>query len=119
MDMAEEKRKFVRLNALVDVVYNRISPSVQTKLSLVKNISKGGICLIAYEELKEQDMVDLKMFLPQEEKPIQAVGRIAWIKEFSIGNLAEGRRFDVGVEFVEIKDEDAARIGKYVFAHLK
>jgi len=116
---AEDKRKFVRLNALVDVIYNRVSPSEKEKLSLTKNIGKGGICLIAYEELKVSDILDLKMFFPEEEALIHAIGKVVWIKEFFIGGMSQGKRYDVGIEFVKIKEEDADKLNKYVFTHFK
>jgi c-di-GMP-binding flagellar brake protein YcgR len=117
--MPEDKRRFVRLNVLVDVAYSKIPPSEKEKLSVAKNIGKGGICLIAYEELRASDMLNIEMFLPEGERPINAVGRVAWTKEFIIGDAAKGKRFDVGIEFIKIDDKDADKINKYVFTHFK
>ena len=118
MESSQEKRKFVRLSALVDVIYNKRTATEQ-ELSLTKNISQGGICLIAYDEIKEQDILDLKLYLPEDNTPLRATGRVVWVKEFTIGSINEGRRFDVGIEFIDIKEEDANRVNKYVFSHIK
>jgi c-di-GMP-binding flagellar brake protein YcgR len=115
MGIPEDKRRFIRLNALVDVVYHKISPQEKEKISLTKNISKGGICLIAYEELKKSDMLDLKIFLPEDKKPIHAIGKIVWSKSFIIGDISSGKRFDLGIEFIDITEEEANKINKYVF----
>jgi c-di-GMP-binding flagellar brake protein YcgR len=118
MDTAEERRRFVRLNILADVIYKKVTPANREKLSLTKNISKGGICLIVYEELKEEDILELEIYLPEDKNPILAKGRIVWIKEFIVGDLSKGKRYDTGIEFIEANDEDLNKIDKYVFARL-
>lgn len=119
MENQQERRRFVRLNALVDVIYKRLPFSeekeAEEELSLTKNISKGGICLIVYEELKESDILDLEICLPEDKIPINATGRVVWAKKFIIGDPIKGKRFDVGIEFMEIKEEDLNRIDKYIF----
>ena len=97
MDKQEEKRRFVRLNALVDVLYTRSPTTEEKELTLTKNISKGGICLIAYEDLKENEVLSLKIFLPEEKAAINAVGKVVWVKEFVVGEDYKNRRFDAGV----------------------
>ena len=119
METNREKRKFVRLNALVDVVYNKVSPSQKVEVSLTKNISKGGICLIAYDELKVSDKLDLNIYLPEDKTPLHVIGRVAWVKDFVICNIPNGKRYDVGIEFLTITDEDQNKINKYVFSHFE
>ncbi len=115
MEKLQERRSFVRLNLLSDVIYTK-SPK-EERLTFTKNISKGGICIIAYEELKKSELLDLEIYLPDDNAPINAKGKVAWSKEFIIGDKARGKRFDVGVEFVEINDSDLNKIDKYVFRH--
>lgn len=118
MAITEEKRKFVRLNTLVDVTYSKKPPSATKKISISKNISKGGICLVVYEELKESQILDLKIYLPEDKAPVSGVGRVAWVKEFIIGDSSTGKRFDVGIEFIKMSEEDKNKINKYVFSCL-
>ncbi len=118
MSAEQEKRKFARLNALVDVVYTKYPTAAKEELSLTKNISKGGICLIVYEDLKESDVLNLKIFLPGDKIAINAMGRVVWVKEFTIGDIPEGKRSDVGIEFIKISEDDLSRVNKYVFSHL-
>jgi c-di-GMP-binding flagellar brake protein YcgR len=114
--MIEDKREFVRLNVLADVVYSRHT-STDPKLTLTKNISAGGICLIVYEPFKEGDLLDLKIGLPQEKSAINAVGRVVWSIEFSILNDSQGKRYDIGVEFVDFDPKERERINQYVFSY--
>jgi c-di-GMP-binding flagellar brake protein YcgR len=117
--MIEEKRKYIRLNLLADVIHKKRAPTEQEKLMLMKNISSGGICIIVYEKLKVSDVLDLKIYLPGENEPIDIVGRVAWLKEFSIGDSNVGKRYDAGIEFIKINEQDRNRINKYVFNALK
>lgn len=115
----EEKRKFSRLSILADVAYNKKDATEKEKLSFTKNVGKGGICLIAYEELKVSDVLDLKILLPEEEKPLSVFGKVIWVKKFSIGigNISQNERFDVGIEFLNINESDQEKINKYIFSH--
>lgn len=116
--MTEEKRKFLRLNILTDIVYTKVALADKQKLSLAKNISQGGICIICYERMQESDVLDLRIYLPQEKTPINALGRVVWIKEFVIGDdLSGGKRYDVGIEFMKISKQDGDKISKCVFSH--
>jgi c-di-GMP-binding flagellar brake protein YcgR len=115
----EERRQFFRLSVLADVKYDKREVPDEIRLSLTKNISGGGICLIIYEDFKQGDILDLKIYLPEENTPINAVGRIVWLKEFTIGEGEDSsKRFDSGIEFVDISPEGKEKIEKYVFSHL-
>lgn len=113
-DAMKEKRRFARLNLLADTFYKKKTVPQKKKLSLFKNISIGGICLIAYEELQAGDLLDLEIYLPGYNIPINIVGRVVWVKEFVIGGPPAEKRFDAGVEFIEAKEEDVKEIGKYI-----
>ncbi len=113
----EERRQFVRLSILTDVAYNKKETSEKEKVSFTKNIGGGGICLIAYEEVAVSDVLELKISLSEEKAPITILGKVVWVKKFSIGDSFRGERFDVGVEFINISASDKQKIDKYVFAH--
>jgi len=113
----KERRQFVRLNVLTDISYTKRMPSEVTKLSLSRNISSGGICLIVYEPLQKSDVLDLKIYLPEGSEPINAVGKVVWTKEFVMGDSPKNKRYDAGIEFVEVEKKDLERIQKYVFSH--
>jgi len=117
MSKQSEKRKFVRLNFLVDVVYQKRPSAQKERITLSRNISGGGICLIAYEELVKSQLLDLEIYLPDNDEPVKAVGKVAWVNEFVIGDASKGKRFDAGIEFVKIKKEDLEKVNKCVFEH--
>jgi hypothetical protein len=117
-----ERRVFPRFNLLVDVSFNKasdgVAPGGKENLTVTRNVSSGGVCLIAYEEVKQDDILDLSIFLPEEKEPMKIRGRVAWVKEFSIGEDPEvGKRYDAGVEFIEVNDEKLAVLKNYLFTH--
>jgi len=111
----EEKRKSPRLTELVDVFYNKCGSTEREKLSIAKDISKGGICLIAYEEFKKLDYLDLKISLPECQGIINALGEVTWVKEFVVGDDESGeRRYSVGIKFIKIDGHDQELIAQFV-----
>ena len=114
-----ERRKFPRLSLSVDVEYSVIGRDLgfQTETS-TKNISVGGICIIAYEKVEIGDILSLVIKLPEGERPIHAEGRVVWKSDFV---LSEDKmsRWDVGIEFTDIKDDDRQKLSGYIFSLIK
>ena len=113
--MDTERRNFSRFNLLVDVGVTRRADSQSEKTLLTKNISQGGVCIIAYEQYKLGDLLDLKITLPDANEILKIIGKVVWIKEFSVGDAKNSNRYDVGVEFVGINDALFEKINKYLF----
>lgn len=115
----EERRKFVRLNANVDVKWAKITPdkeSASGDLSTTKNISGGGICLTMYgKNVDVGDLLDMEIDLPTK-KTIRVKGRVAWVGEFEIVGGRHEKSYDVGIEFLEINEEDRIEISQFVFS---
>ena len=116
----EERRKFVRLNIDVEVKWEKISGAPLDNINVTKNISGGGICLIVYEELRVGEELSLEIKLPTKEL-IAAKGKVLWISEFQIISEECKKRYDTGIEFLDICNEDREKIEKFVFAlhHIK
>ena len=117
-ELVEERRKFVRLNINVDIQYSILSHHPQKQIALStasKNIGAGGICVLTLKELKIGDILKLDIRLPEIPPDIHAIGKVAWIKNFTIAT-EQNKRYDVGIQFIEISEEDKKRINKYVFS---
>jgi c-di-GMP-binding flagellar brake protein YcgR len=115
--MQVERRKFPRLVADVVVEYSVIAKEPEKETSVTKNISAGGICLIVYEDIEINSILSLKILLPVSKSPLQAKGKVIWKSEFSIDS-EQRERYDLGIEFVEIKELDRQKIFQYVFSFL-
>ncbi len=108
-----ERRKFIRLQASIGVVYRVIKKQKQQPAlaSLVKNIGGGGIRIIAKEDLKKGDLLDLKIQIPHLEEPIHAVGEVVW---FFHAKERERDTREAGVRFRDIEPEDLHHVLEYV-----
>ena len=117
MEVWEERRRFPRFNLLVDVLVSKRATSEQEKLLITKNISQGGACIIADEEFKESDILDLKIFLPEEKQPLKVPATVVWVREIVIGEEGEKRRYDVGVKFIGLDTETMNKFNRYLVNH--
>lgn len=100
-----ERRKFVRLKAPIGVTYRPLKKNKKNKpaSSLVKNIGGGGILFLVKENLKDGDLLDLKIQIPNLHEPIHAVGEVVWVS----GS-------EVGVRFRDVAAKDLHHILEYV-----
>jgi uncharacterized protein (TIGR02266 family) len=112
----QERRKYVRLTADVEVRYDVLdTKSHEAMQAVTRNISAGGICLIINEQLPIGTVLQLDIYLPQNQPVIKAKGKIVWISAFRMAN--EKERYDAGIEFIEIDEEQRKIIDKYVLRH--
>ena len=110
-----EKREFVRVAAAVPVEYKFVSldPAVQVPegrhKGRTRNLGSGGILLAG--ALPEPDLISgllmhkvaliIRVFLPDEPEPVQAIARVAWIESVSQSD----RQCSFGLCFREITSE--------------
>lgn len=110
-----EQRRFVRLNVACEVGYKVLSlKPPKTGSTKTRNISAGGICLIADEKLNPGAFLELNFSLPENKPAIKATGKVVWVKPFKIAT--EKEHFDCGVEFSAITQQDQDKINQCVFA---
>ncbi|MFH1190813.1 MAG: PilZ domain-containing protein [Candidatus Omnitrophota bacterium] len=111
----DEKRAFPRVSLNIEVDYAIISLPESGSLIHSKDISEGGIRIVALEKLAPQTMLKLKFLLPGSKEPVCVTGKVIWADEFSVGTLSSSKAYETGVEFVSINKEDRAKINKFVF----
>ncbi|MFC1698686.1 flagellar brake protein [Candidatus Omnitrophota bacterium] len=110
----QERRNFPRLATTVDVEYTVLKNSSLGAESITKNISAGGICLIVYEKIEPGTFLSLRLYLADINLTVAAEGHVIWSSYFTMD--ADSRdRYDLGIEFTQIKEEDRQKLSKYVF----
>jgi len=77
-----------------------------------ENIGAGGVCVVLNNNLDRFSLVDLVLYPGKNQIPIECEGRVVWV-------VKSKERFDTGIEFVNIKKQDAARIERIVQECLK
>lgn len=109
----QERRKYMRLQANVEVKYMIIGkPGTINVFS--KNISAGGLCITAGEQITNNTPLQLEIKIPDLKDPIRAIARVVWQKKFA--ERPEGD-FTTGIEFTGISDFDRFNINRYVTEH--
>ena len=113
----ENRRKFVRLMSDVDIVWaeaHHTSGGDGSHKSVAKNIGVGGICVVTPVPLVVSKELSLTLNLSGKTVgPISGVVR--WIDEFEIISSKVDKRYEAGVDFLNILKEDRNLISKFVF----
>ncbi|MFA5271561.1 MAG: PilZ domain-containing protein [Candidatus Omnitrophota bacterium] len=112
-DQNTERRKFPRLSISTNVKYSVVKINSLSDDIPMKNISAAGICIVADEDLQLGTVLSLSVYLPDNDAPIYTKGRVVWKSEFKIGYGSKSS-YDIGVEFLEIDEEDKQKIFQYV-----
>jgi c-di-GMP-binding flagellar brake protein YcgR len=110
----KDNRKYIRLNAHLDVAWEKIFEPRQPMASqedTAKNISEGGICLNMKEKVGVGSFLDVTIKLPSR-KTICCKSRVQWVKETEVIT----KRYDVGLEFLDISPQDREEIKNFVNA---
>jgi c-di-GMP-binding flagellar brake protein YcgR len=96
----EDKRKFPRLPLDVEVNFQK------NAIARSKDISEGGLCIIAEDEYEVNKINTMVFTLPSGEK-IKTMGKIVRARQ------ASEHLFEYGVEFWDIEDEDSKTIKEF------
>lgn len=107
-----ERRRFIRLNAPVNVSYT-IPDSGKVFTTVTKNISADGLRIEGDSSFvpKDSDIIELKLKISDAASPVHAKGKVIWKKKIS---LEDGAPFDVGIEFTEIEEDNKNTFLKFL-----
>lgn len=109
------RRKFPRATYPCRIVVKR-KDHPDSISSETENIGIGGICTMLPKDLGIFAPVEIQLDLLDSHPAVECDGAIVWIVEKK-GN--ESKSFDTGVEFTNLKREDADRIDSIVEKILK
>ena len=106
------KRNFQRLDLCVGVKWRKLDDSTAHNITETKNISQGGICLKAYQEVSVGDILKMEIQLPGG-KIIRPTAKIAWIGDFEAVGRKSQKRYNVGIQFIDLREIDREEIRKF------
>lgn len=93
----EEKRKTVRIDLCMGVTYEILPMCQGIFPATTRNISEGGMCFLAKNEICSESILRLRFCLPDEAHTcMECLARVVWQKQVDGGYL-------VGIEF---RDKD-------------
>ena len=112
-----ERREYPRIKSAF-VNYSSIGEAtVKETSSLTENVSAKGICIFISKVIKLNTLLSLKIYLPDGKGAVKAKGKVVWIRESPFLRVAGSKHHDVGIEFVEIDENDRERINEYASRH--
>lgn len=98
-----ERRRYIRMGIPVGVSYLVPGGNI-VRNAIAKNISADGFRLeTADREVRESDILELKLTIPGAANPVHAKSRVVWKKRLS---LQDGAPYDIGMEFIEIEEDN-------------
>ncbi|HUW57746.1 MAG TPA: PilZ domain-containing protein [Planctomycetota bacterium] len=121
-----EKREFVRVGVAVPVKFRLISQHPELTVpddyldGETQNIGAGGILLVGpiprsdlvTELLVQKVVVGVRIFLPGEEKPVEALARVAWLEAID----EEQKQCSLGLAFKEITSEAQDTLFRFIIS---
>lgn len=110
MKKIEEKRRFIRLEVPVELKYI-IKGDPRRKEVMTKDVSCEGLRFICNDEIREGTALELNINIPNANNPVHINGKAVWVKKLSI---EDGSPFEVGVEFMEIEEDNKNTFLKYL-----
>ena len=101
---SDERRKFMRFNAPVDLEYRTLTLNPIFGKALAKDLSREGVRLGLKQDIPAGTPIELCMNVPGDNLPVFASGKVAW---------ADG--LQAGVKLTKISQNDRTRVLEYVY----
>jgi CheY-like chemotaxis protein len=111
-----DKRQYPRVEIKGGVKF-RVPENMDISMASLKNISTGGVCLLAEHDIMEGTKLSIEFGLPGAANPIIGLGEIRWVERIEppMGRFL----FRVGVQFVRIDEEKEKAIRDFIVNRLR
>lgn len=110
-DKFVERRSFIRLSQPINITYTVVG---QDKIHnvIAKDVSADGARFQTIDrEVVDGDIIEAKLDIPEVANPVHVKGKIMWKKKLSLEDAAP---FDLGVEFLEIEEDNKNTFLKFL-----
>ncbi|MGB2661464.1 MAG: PilZ domain-containing protein [Candidatus Omnitrophota bacterium] len=108
-----DQRRFPRVNykCLIRMSRGGHEEVIET---FTENIGAGGICVSIDVGFELFDTVVLEVYLTEGEEPIHCKGSIVWVVMRRPVVKTEKAKYDTGIEFIDIPENDRERVSMLV-----
>ncbi|MFQ5953124.1 MAG: PilZ domain-containing protein [Candidatus Omnitrophota bacterium] len=108
-----DQRRFPRVNYKCLI---RISEGGREEVidTFTENIGAGGICVVLEKGFDLFEKVGLEVSLGGSDEPIHCDGSIVWVVKRHPAKKTEKLKFDTGIEFINIQENDRERVSRLV-----
>lgn len=107
-----EKRRFLRIPALARIQFRKIGDTIFHR-RLSRDISIAGIRFLSAQFVPNHSNIKINLQLKEEERPIEFVCRVAWIR-----SLYNDEYFEIGAEIRDISREGHEKLKNFIAATL-
>lgn len=112
------KRRFPRIRYKCLIKLRRAASS-QILSTYTENVGIGGICVILGEKIDLFEKVDIELMPESGLESVICGGKVMWVVGKCQPGIKKAADYDIGIEFVHIKDKDLAMIRKIVDTNLE
>jgi hypothetical protein len=98
----EERARFKLLGE------DQSSMNMEYAEAVTKNISRGGVCMEIPNKIAEGNVIRVEIPVEKSDRPIKAFCEVQWCRPIDEG------KYEVGLSFIALKEEDAAFLNDYV-----
>ncbi len=104
------RRRFPRVNYPCMVTVWQADDNSKVFLTHTENLGVGGICVVFNWRVELFTPVTLEIDLMDMDDHVRCKGKVVWSVQHKEPDSRKPVSFDVGVEFVDLRDEDRTRI---------
>jgi len=106
-----ERRSFIRLREPIKVAYT-LEDSDKIHNVTAKDISADGLRFeTPAKDIKESNLLEMRLDIHNIPNPVHAKAKVMWKKKLSLEDAAP---FDVGMEFIEIEEDNKNTFLKFL-----
>lgn len=109
------QRKFPRVNLQCEILI-RAEELAAPIAAITENVGSGGVCVILDKALERFSKCRIRLHLDEKMPVIDCGGKVVWAVSTQAVKSAK-RRFDTGIEFLELESSQAQRIREFIEAH--
>ena len=110
MDM--ERRSYKRIDDSIQVKFVMKSDkwgSIPYDTSYTKNISGGGFLFNSKIPINVGEIIEVKFYIQSRQEFVMAVAKVVRVID-----IVENKLYEIGIQFLSIKDDDEKMLLKYV-----
>ena len=108
------RRKFPRASYRCIVTIKNIGELPKIITTRTENIGLGGVCVILREPIELFKKVELEILIEDSGSPIRCNGSVVWLVKKLDPVRKNAVSFDIGIEYIDIRQSDKTRIGNVV-----
>ncbi len=104
------RRRFPRVKYPCQVIVRNEQQNKEVILAHTENIGVGGVCAILKKGLPMFALVEVELDLLDFEDHVKCQGKVVWSVRRKSSEENKPMFYDIGIEFMDISDQDRARV---------